>query len=81
MVFHQIPPVKPASRLGGQHRLEARANNIRDNAATLAISVYKWFGTSLPGFNPEKVPFYVAKLSGGGHGSTNFAERVIYPKV
>jgi hypothetical protein len=28
MVFHQIAPVAPASRLCGQYRLEARANNI-----------------------------------------------------
>jgi hypothetical protein len=28
MVFHQIAPVGPASRLCGQYRLEARANNI-----------------------------------------------------
>jgi hypothetical protein len=37
-------------------------------------------GTSLPGFNPEKLPFFVTILSRGQHDSTNFTEKVFSKK-
>jgi hypothetical protein len=38
-------------------------------------------GALLTEFTTEKVPLFVAKLSRGRHDSTNFAEKVIVPKI
>jgi hypothetical protein len=37
--------------------------------------------TSLSGFNPRKLPLFIAILSRGRHVSTNFTDRVIFLSI
>jgi YD repeat-containing protein len=51
----------------------------RDYAATRATAFQKQvLATSLPGYNPGKLPLFCSQIISWGHDSKDFAERVTY---